>query len=246
MSTYAYLGPVGTFTEAALKKITSASDALIPYSNVTAALDAVRDGKAEKVLVPIENSVEGVVSRTLDELAVGTPLVVTAETTLPVSFSLMVLPENVGKPITKIATHPHAEAQCRSFVAKNYPQAEVIEMSSTAAAAKGLSKGNYDAAIASEIAAENYGLKVPKALEEYDNNRQVNSFIEIIKEALETKRNIIEMDEFDEGKRKILNFGHTFGHVFESLSDLKINHGLAVGLGILSAIEFNNSINLFR
>jgi 3-dehydroquinate synthase len=51
------------------------------------------------------------------------------------------------------------------------------------------------------------------------------------------------MDEFDEGKRKILNFGHTFGHVFESISDLKINHGLAVGLGILSAIEFSNSIN---
>ena len=100
MTTYAYLGPAGTFTEAALRQISKAEDVLVPYSNVTAALDAVRDGKAEKVLVPIENSVEGVVSRTLDELAVGTPLVVTAETTLPVSFSLMVLPENIGKPIT--------------------------------------------------------------------------------------------------------------------------------------------------
>jgi 3-dehydroquinate synthase len=90
---------------------------------------------------------------------------------------------------------------------------------------------------------ENYGLKVGKALGEFDNNLEVDSFIEIIKEALEIKRDIIEMDEFDEGKRKILNFGHTFGHVFESISDLKINHGLAVGLGILSAIEFSNSIN---
>jgi prephenate dehydratase len=72
----------------------------------------------------------------------------------------MILPENIGKPITKIATHPHAEAQCRSYIAKNYPQAEVIEMSSTAGAAKGLKDGNYDAAIASEIAAKNYGLKV--------------------------------------------------------------------------------------
>jgi len=160
MTTYAYLGPAGTFTEAALRQITKDSDTLVPYSNVTAALDAVRNGSAEKVLVPIENSVEGVVSRTLDELALGTPLVVTAETTLPVSFSLMTLPDRAGNDITKIATHPHAEAQCRAYVAKNYPQAEIVEMSSTAAAAKGLVTGNYDAAIASEIAAKNYGLKI--------------------------------------------------------------------------------------
>ena len=175
-TTYAYLGPAGTFTEAALRQITSESDVLVPYSNVTAALDAVRSGKAEKVLVPIENSVEGVVSRTLDELALGTPLVVTAETTIPVSFSLMVLPENIGKPITKIATHPHAESQCRSYVAKNYPQAEVIEMSSTAAAAKGLKDGNYDAAIASEIAAKTYGLKV-LASDIGDNSGAVTRFV---------------------------------------------------------------------
>ena len=175
-TTYAYLGPAGTFTEAALRQITSESDVLVPYSNVTAALDAVRSGAAEKVLVPIENSVEGVVSRTLDELALGTPLVVTAETTIPVSFSLMILPENIGKPITKIATHPHAEAQCRTYVAKNYPQAEVIEMSSTAAAAKGLKDGNYDAAIASEIAATNYGLKV-LASDIGDNTGAVTRFV---------------------------------------------------------------------
>ena len=175
-TTYAYLGPAGTFTEAALRQIANESDVLVPYSNVTAALDAVRSGAAEKVLVPIENSVEGVVSRTLDELALGTPLVVTAETTIPVSFSLMILPENMGKPITKIATHPHAESQCRSYVAKNYPQAEIIEMSSTAAAAKGLKDGNYDAAIASEIAATNYGLKT-LASDIGDNTGAVTRFV---------------------------------------------------------------------
>jgi prephenate dehydratase len=176
MTTYAYLGPAGTFTEAALRQITNDLDTLVPYSNVTAALDAVRSGKAEKVLVPIENSVEGVVSRTLDELALGTPLVVTAETTLPVTFSLMVLPNHVGKAITKIATHPHAESQCRSYVAKNYPQAEIIEMSSTAAAAKGLADGNYDAAIASDIAAKNYGLNIV-ASNIGDNQGAVTRFV---------------------------------------------------------------------
>ena len=157
---YAYLGPEGTFTEAALHQITTADDQLIPYANVTAALEAVRSGEVQKALVPIENSVEGVVARTLDELALGTPLVITAETTLPVSFALMVLPENAGKKITRIATHPHAEAQCRTYIAREVPDAEIIETASTAAAAKGLDHKNYDAAIAAKWAAEKYGRTV--------------------------------------------------------------------------------------
>ena len=160
MTRYAYLGPAGTFTEAALRQITHDSDERIAYGNVTAALDAVRKGEVDKALVPIENSVEGVVARTLDELALGDPLVISAETTLPVSFSLMVLPQNVGKAIRKIATHPHAEAQTRNFIAENYPSAEMIDAPSTAAGAAGLAKGNYDAAIAAKIAADNYGLSI--------------------------------------------------------------------------------------
>ena len=157
---YAYLGPAGTFTEAALLKITNQGDQLIAYANVTAALNAVRNGECEKALVPIENSIEGVVARTLDELAIGEPLVITAETTLPVSFALMTLPNIDAKQIKSIATHPHAESQCRSYIAKNYPNAQIIETASTAAAAKGLSKGDYDAAIAASIAAKNYQLKI--------------------------------------------------------------------------------------
>ena len=157
---YAYLGPAGTFTEAALLKITNQGDQLIAYANVTAALNAVRNGECEKALVPIENSIEGVVARTLDELAIGEPLVITAETTLPVSFALMTLPNTDAKQIKSIATHPHAESQCRSYIAKNYPSAQIIETASTAAAAKGLIKGDYDAAIAASIAAKNYQLKI--------------------------------------------------------------------------------------
>lgn len=157
---YAYLGPAGTFTEAALLKITNQGDQLIAYANVTAALNAVRNGECEKALVPIENSIEGVVARTLDELAIGEPLVITAETTLPVSFALMTLANTDANQIKSIATHPHAESQCRSYIAKNYPNAQIIETASTAAAAKGLIKGDYDAAIAASIAAKNYQLKI--------------------------------------------------------------------------------------
>jgi len=96
---YGYLGPAGTFTEAALQKIASNGDQLIAYANVTAALDAVRKGDCQKTLVPIENSVEGVVARTLDELAIGEPLVITQEVTLPVSFALLTLPATDPKDI---------------------------------------------------------------------------------------------------------------------------------------------------
>ena len=180
MPTYAYLGPSGTFTEQALRKIATDKDVITPYANVTAALDAVRNGKADKAFVPIENSVEGVVARTLDELAVGEPLIVSAETTLPVAFDLMILPGNEGKPISRIATHPHAEAQCRTYVASNLPGAEVIEAPSTAAAARGLKEGNYDAAIASEIAAEKYGLKII-AKDIGDNQGAVTRFVVVEK-----------------------------------------------------------------
>ncbi len=158
MSTYAYLGPIGTFTEAALKKITTSNDSLKPYANVTATLDAVRDGHAHFALVPIENSVEGVVARTLDELAIGEPLTIVGEVTLPVSFALMTKQDTVE--IRRIATHPHAEAQCRAYIAKHYPEAELIQTSSTAAAAQAISRGEFDAAIAAPVAASHYGLRV--------------------------------------------------------------------------------------
>jgi prephenate dehydratase len=158
VSKYAYLGPVGTFTEAALRTITGGSDQLTPCSNVTAALDMVRSGQADFALVPIENSVEGVVARTLDELAIGEPLIIVGEVLLPVTFALMVKDKNVE--IKKIATHPHAEAQCRKYIAKHYPNAEIISTNSTAAAAEALANGQFDAAVASEVAAKTYGLTV--------------------------------------------------------------------------------------
>ena len=155
---FAYLGPVGTFTEAALKKITCDSDVLIPYANVTAALNAVRTGDAQFALVPIENSVEGVVARTLDELATGDPLTIAGEVTLPVSFALLAKPGTTK--FARIGTHPHAESQCRAYIAKNYPYAEIVPTNSTSAAAELVGKGELDAAIASTAAAAHFSLEI--------------------------------------------------------------------------------------
>ena len=171
---FAYLGPVGTFTEAALKKITCDLDVLIPYANVTAALNAVRQGEAQFALVPIENSVEGVVARTLDELATGDPLTIAGEVTLTVTFALMAKPGT--NKISRIGTHPHAESQCRAYIAKNYPHAEIVPTSSTSAAAELVSKGELDAAIASSVAAGHFGLEV-LAENIGDNTGAVTRFI---------------------------------------------------------------------
>ena len=174
MHTYAYLGPAGTFTEAALLKIAGADDLRNPYNTVTAALDAVRAGKADYALVPIENSVEGVVARTLDELATGEPLTIAAEVTLPVTFDLMVKAGTTD--IKRIGTHPHAESQCRTYLSTNYPEAIIFPTNSTAAAAELVARGELDAAIASSAAAANFGLEVIAA-NIGDNQVAVTRFI---------------------------------------------------------------------
>ena len=174
MHTFAYLGPVGTFTEAALNKVTCDTDKKIPYINVTAALDAVRSGEADFALVPIENSVEGVVARTLDELANGEPLTISGEVTLAVTFDFMVKPGN--KTINRIGSHPHAEAQCRTYLSINYPHAEIVLTNSTSAAAELVAKGELDAAIASSAAAQHFGLEII-ASNIGDNSAAVTRFI---------------------------------------------------------------------
>lgn len=160
MSRYTYLGPAGTFSEAALAPLLKSGDSSEPAANVTAALESVRNGQSDYALVPIENSVEGVVARTLDELAMGQPLMIIGEEVLQVSFALMVKAGRSKKEIKRLATHPHAEAQCREYIAKHLPHTEVVLTNSTAAGAESVSKGDADGAIAAEVAAKHYGLEV--------------------------------------------------------------------------------------
>jgi len=160
---YAYLGPEGTFCEAALRTLPAARQArLDPHPNVPSALDAVRRGDATGAVVPFENSVEGSVSTTLDELAAGDPLHITREILLPVRFTLMGRPGTALADVRAVGTHPHAEAQCRRWLAERLPAAPVLLAPSTADAAATVARGGapYDAAIAAPLAADRYGLAV--------------------------------------------------------------------------------------
>ncbi|MEC5191172.1 MULTISPECIES: prephenate dehydratase [unclassified Arthrobacter] len=162
--TYTFLGPAGTFTEAALMQVPDAAEATrVPASNVNAALDKVRDGSADAAMVPIENSVEGGVTATLDAIATGQELRILREALVPISFVLVARAGIRIEDIRRISTHGHAWAQCRLWAENNIPDAEYVPGSSTAAAAMGLLEDgvHYDAAICAPIvAAEQPGLTV--------------------------------------------------------------------------------------
>lgn len=159
-STYSYLGPEGTFTEAAVRSLPeSATRLLLPSVSVPAALDAVRRGEAEAAMVPIENSVEGAVTATLDELAAGQPLIIVREVLLPIAFALLVRPGTRLEDVKTVTAHPHAQAQVRRWLAANLPDALWESSASNADGARLVQEGRFDAAFAGEFAAPTYGLE---------------------------------------------------------------------------------------
>jgi prephenate dehydratase len=167
VASIAYLGPAGTFTEAALLQMIDAG--LIPPRDAddwqptpvdtnTAALDAVRAGAAEFACVPIENSIDGSVMPTLDSLAIGTPLQVFAEHTLDVVFSIVVKPGLTAAEVGTLAAFPVAVAQVRRWLAAHLPDAELRPANSNADAAQQVADGLVDAAVTSPLAATYRGL----------------------------------------------------------------------------------------
>ena len=163
---YGFLGPTGTFTEMALRQcfpVTEAGDIeRIPFGSVDAALAALRSGDLDAAMVPIENSVEGGVSATLDALASGDPLVVVGEQVVPITFVLAAPAGMALTDIHTVSTHPHAWAQVRSWMGSHLPDAEYLPAASTAAAAAGLAARQpaYQAAVCAPVAAADHGLTV--------------------------------------------------------------------------------------
>ena len=160
---FSYLGPAGTFTHAALRQV--AGDACeVPAHDVPSALEMVRRGEADYAVVPIENSVEGGVNATLDSLTAGSPLEIKAEMLVPIVFCLAVRPGTGLGDIRRIATHPHAWAQCRGWVHQNLPEAVYVAGTSTSAPARALASSaedtGFQAALCNPLAAKQYGLEV--------------------------------------------------------------------------------------
>ncbi|MCP1387515.1 prephenate dehydratase [Corynebacterium sp. TA-R-1] len=159
MTRIAYLGPAGTFTEAAARRFDLPEPEYVASDSPAAALAAVRAGEAEYAVVAIENSVDGAVTSTSDAL-VEPGVQIVGETELEISFAMMARPGFTLADARTLATHPVAYQQVKGWVADNLPGVEFVSASSNAAAARMVAEGEADVAAAPERAADLFGLDV--------------------------------------------------------------------------------------
>jgi len=152
-----YLGPEGTFSEQAVRKHFGAAVDAVATGSVDEAFRRCESGAAQFAVVPVENSTEGAVGRTLD-LLLATPLKICAEIELRVQQNL--LSKGDLKKVKRIYSHAQSLAQCQGWLAQNLPQAERVPVASNAEAARLAAAEEGAAAIAGEAAAERYGLKI--------------------------------------------------------------------------------------
>ena len=171
--TIAYLGPPATFShQAAIRKFGSS----LRYSAqkaITDVFDEVSRNRADYGVVPVENSTEGVISHTLDML-VDSELRIVSQIVLPIQHCLL-SKTTLGR-IRILYSHPQALAQCREWVRKNLPNAEIVESSSTVRAAEQAASTPRAAAIAGALAAERSGLRL-LAADIQDNSNNATRFL---------------------------------------------------------------------
>lgn len=165
----AFLGPLSTFTHMAAMQQFGLSAQLVPLKSIPAVFEEVARERAHYGVVPVENSTEGVVNHTLD-MFIGSDMQVIAEIMLEISHNLLSKSGRLEQ-ITKVVSHPQALAQCRHWFEENMADTPLVDVASTAAAAQMAAEDESAAAIASQAAEIQYGLKVVKAkIEDNPNN----------------------------------------------------------------------------
>jgi chorismate mutase/prephenate dehydratase len=167
--TVAYLGPPATHTHLACIERFGSSVRTVPQESIQEVFDAVEREKANFGMVPIENSTEGVVNRTLD-MFIDAEVKICGEVLIRISHDLLSM-SGKGEDVERVYSHPQALAQCRQWLRKNFPNAQMAETVSTAKAAQMAAQESKAAAVASSLAAELYGLKIiDSRIEDYLNN----------------------------------------------------------------------------
>lgn len=184
-----YLGPKATFTEIAVRRVFSGFEH-IPFQTIPGCMDAVVEQEVDFAVVPLENALEGSVNITLDYLTQEVDLPIIGEITLPIKQHLMVHPSNASdwQQVSKVYSHSHAIAQCHKFLHTQLKGVPFESVSSTAAAAKMVMEAPEAniAAIANELAAEEYGLSIVRRnIHDFDYNH--TRFVVLAKEQTELK-----------------------------------------------------------
>ena len=156
----AYLGPAGTFTEEAAARYDSEAQ-LVPYATIQAVAMAVRSGETERGVAPVENSLQGAVTDTLDVLIHEDGISVYGELVLPIVHHLLTKPGAALADVRAVYSHPQALGQCRDYLDRHLPNVRLRASLSTAAAVEEMLKSDMvAAAIAPWRAAELYGAEV--------------------------------------------------------------------------------------
>jgi chorismate mutase/prephenate dehydratase len=164
----AYFGPAGTFTESAAKKHFGSAPTFTPYLTIDDVFRAVESGQVDYGVVPVENSTEGSVGRTLD-LMLTSPLMICGEVNLRIHQNLMTKAASLDK-VTKLYSHAQSLAQCHEWLNRNYPNLPRVPVASNAEAARMAAQDPAACAIAGEAAARLYELNILAANIEDDPN----------------------------------------------------------------------------
>ena len=165
----AYLGPPGTFSEQAVRRHFGGGVEALPAAVIDEAFRRCESGDAQFAVVPVENSTEGAVGRSLDLLLV-TPLRICGEVELRVQQNLMAKDGDAAR-VKRVYSHAQSLAQCSAWLNQNLPGAERVPVASNAEAAERASREPGAGAIAGEAAAERYGLQLlARAIEDDPNN----------------------------------------------------------------------------
>ncbi len=154
----AYLGPAGTFTQQAVRKHFGQAVDALAETDIDASFQAVETGRAEYAVVPVENSTEGAIGRTLD-LVVASPLKICGEVMLPIHQTLMRKDARL-EGIKRVYGHAQSLAQCQQWLARHLPHAEQISVVSNSEGARRAAAEPDAATLGAEAAAELYGLAV--------------------------------------------------------------------------------------
>ncbi len=164
-----YLGPEGTFTHLAALKIFGSKNVYLAKETIGDVFYSVEKDETEFGVVPVENTSEGIVSHTLD-MFLECDLYICGELNMKISHCLVSKEKNI-EDIKFLYSHPQAVAQCKNYISTKLPKVKVYEVSSTAEAAKIVSKKNNSAAIASQVTAKIYNLNIlDKNIQDIEDN----------------------------------------------------------------------------
>ena len=171
-----YLGPAGSNTEMAASKHDGRA-LLLPFATNRAVADAVSAGKVDAGVVPIENSLQGSVTDTVDMLIHDSPLLIQHEIVLPIEHLLLVRAGTTIGDVEVVFSHPQALAQCRAFLAESLPGAELVASLSTSASVEDMKGSDRTAAaIATSRAGDLYGGEIA-AKDIQDNPKNTTRFV---------------------------------------------------------------------